>query len=251
MDVATKQTTVVKTKATEKERILNPKEFTQEEIDIFFPVVDVRSLSLDDKFLRHDISGLKANMFKKELIKVIKSGIPNFRVQAMDPSLDRNNIVYKKGMKPALRKSAIWWNENAKLVLPNKNSRIGSSNQRIAFLGVLIKYLSEHKYDYSTDPINDAWRDVCIHSDGIGYYRYSDTDKNEIGFSPTGTKQVGVWHDLANTYKILFDEKSGRYALAGGSCHDTGRGCPLADISDLNCPYSDFSSSLGWIVTDV
>ena len=43
-------------------------------------------------------------------------------------------------MKPAVGRTVKWWKKKAKEFMPEKESRIGTTNERIAFLALLIKY---------------------------------------------------------------------------------------------------------------
>ena len=89
------------------DKIVLPEEYSWEELVKTFPIVDSREISHDEKLLRYEPKNLRGSFFSDELIKALKSNIPNFRAQALDPSFDRDgNIVYLPGAKPALGKSA-------------------------------------------------------------------------------------------------------------------------------------------------
>ena len=119
---------------------------TQEYIEKYFPIAKASSLSLEDEFLKHRAQTDNQKKVKKMLKAAIKSGLEDFRAQRMDASFDEEgNICYKAGMKPAVGKSANWWNEKAKEFMPEKESRLGMTEQRIAFLGLRMKYLIEKK----------------------------------------------------------------------------------------------------------
>lgn len=219
---------------------------TQEYIEKYFPVVKASELSLEDNFLKYETETPEQTMFKKRLIKVIKLGINDFRAQRMDPTFDKKNglISYKVGSKPAIGRSAIWWREKAKGFLPEKESREGTTNERVAFLGVLIKYL----IDLGGYTPGEAWNAVCNQSKDLGHYW--DSEDSGIELEPTGSRGVGDWYDLANTFKITTDDHSG-FSLFGGYNKNCSDLYPLADISSYGyCSY-EFDYSVGWIVMNL
>ena len=93
----------------------------------------------------------------------------NFRIPAMDPSLDDEGetIIYCPGRKPAVGKSAYWWYKNAPRFMANKNSRMRDNLEHDVVLGVMqIKYLVEEKgYE-----VAEAWMAVCVDSKDLGHY---------------------------------------------------------------------------------
>ena len=190
---------------------------TEEYIEEYFPVVKASTLSLEDEFLKHEPESYEQSVFKERLINAIKSGLLDFRAQRMDSSLDENGyIYYQAGKKPVVGKSADWWKKNAKKFMPEKGSRLGTTKERIAFLGLLIKYLIEEQV-YT---VSDAWKAVCDQSKNLGHYCDSENEKHNLECS--GSRQIGDWYDLANTYKITVDDELGRFALVGGCYNNNG-----------------------------
>ena len=163
----------------------------------------------------------------------------------MDPSLDENDrIYYQAGKKPAVGKSANWWKKNAKEFLPEKRSRVGSNDERYAFLGLLIKYLTEEgRYE-----VSDAWKAVCDNSKDLGHYCDSKDNKHEL--ESTGSRKIGEWFDLANTYKITINDEIFGFSLFGGCHDDKGEHMPLVDVMDRVEPNGNLDFSTGWIVLD-
>ncbi len=129
--------------------------------------------------------------------------------------------------------------------MPEKGSRIGTTKERIAFLGLLIKYLIEEK-GYT---ISDAWKAVCDQSKDLGHYWDSDDAKHD--FEDTGSRQVGEWYDLANTYKIIVDDEEGGFSLVGGNYDYYGYDYPLADVNSIIFPNYEYFFSVGWLVLSV
>ena len=216
---------------------------TQEYIDKYFPIVKASTLSLKDEFLKHEPETEEQREFKNALISAIKSGLSDFRAQRMDACFDEEgNICFKAGMKPAVGKSPNWWKETAKKFMPEKGSRLGTTKERIAFLGLLIKYLIEEK-GYT---VSNAWKAVCDQSKDLGHYWDSENAKHD--FEDTGSRQVSEWYDLANTYKITVDDVAGGFSLVGGNYVGGGNCCPLADVISVDYPNDGCNGSVGWLV---
>ena len=220
--------------------------FSKEYLDEYFPIAKVSTLSIEDEFLKHEPETNCQKKFKKMLIDAIESGLSDFRAQRMDASFDKEgNLCYKSGMKPAVVKSANWWFKKAKEFMPEKGSRIGTTKERIAFLGLLIKHLIDEK-GYT---ISNAWKAVCDQSKDLGHYWDSEDAKHE--FELTGCRQVGDWCDLANTCKITVDDEACGFSLVGGCYFDDGCSYPLAVVFTIDYPGDVFLSSTGWLVLSV
>lgn len=220
---------------------------TQEYIEKYFPIVKASTLSLEDEFLKHEPETNQQTRFKNALNSAIKSGLSDFRAQRMDACFDEEgNICFKAGMKPAVGKlSANDWKRVAKEFLPEKESRLGTTKERIAFLGLLIKYLIEEKgYE-----VKDAWKAVCDQSKDLGHYWDSENAKHE--FEDTGSRQIGEWCDLGNTCKITEEDEAGGFSLVGGSCNFYGDNYPLADVDGVDYPNNVYGNSVGWFVLSV
>ena len=207
-----------------------------------FVLIDASKLSIDDEFLQHEPQTDKQIKFKTFLIEAIKTGkLQDFYHPKYDPSLDDNgNICYIVGGKPAIKKQYEWWDEKAKLFMPERNSRLGTKNEYIAFLGVLIKKLVKGGWN-----VADAWKAVCDDSKQLGHYKNSNDSKNQL--ECTGSRQVAGLYDLANTCKILGKDKRGNFLLASSDYCDSSEIYPLADIFTANVSY-DKINSVGWIV---
>ena len=217
---------------------------TKEWLDKYFPVVQASELSLDDEILKHEPETKNQADVKEMIVKAIKSGLQDFRAPIMDPSLDEDgNICYKAGRMPAVGKKADWWEIKAKEFLPDKESRLGLTKERIAFLALLMKELIE-ECGYT---ISDAWKAVCDQSKDIGHYSNSKDAKHD--FEPTGGRQVGRWNDLGNTYKIT-KNKAGGFSIVGGFCKSDGFVSPLAIVVRYFI-YNNNYYGVGWLVLSV
>lgn len=235
---------------TERSTVLNQsnegkRKVREEYLKKYFPIVKASTLSLEDDLLKHQPESEKQREFKERLIKAIKSGLSDFRAQRMDPSIDENGeIYYRVGKKPAVGIIAYDWEEKSKIFLPEKDSRIGTIKERDAFLGLLIKCLVK-EYGYT---VTDAWRAVCDQSNNLGHYWDSENSKHD--FEATGSRQVGDWYDLGNTYKVIIDDEKRSILFAGGSCCDGGSYYTLTDVNSKTISY-DYCYSVGWIVLSV
>jgi len=213
-------------------------------ISVQFIRVPASSLSLTDNFMLHCPQSFREEAFKELLTKVIKSGVSDFYRPRLDPSFDRQGkICYQAGLKPAVGKSYDWWESYAKKFCPER-SRLGTVNEYVAFLGVLLKSLVDCGWEVVT-----AWNAVCKDSKNLGHYY------NSVGalrkFEPTGSREICGFCDLANTYKILAKDKEvGGFWLAGGFFNYFGDNSPIADLSLHD--YHNFTSkySVGWIVLE-
>lgn len=219
---------------------------TQEWLDKYFPIVRASTLSLEDEFLKHEPTSKRQKKTKKKIISAIKSDLCDFRAQRMDPTMDENgNIYYKVGEKPAVGEVVKKWKKKAKDFLPEKNSRLGENNEHYAFLALLIKYLIENE-NYT---VSDAWKAVCDQSKNLGHYRDSKNWKGKL--EPTGSRKVGKWYDLGNTYKITVNEKAGGFSIFGGYFNGYGCHYPLVNIYAVYSPNYEYGISVGWLVLDV
>ena len=238
-------------KTTERRTVLTSngeRNYSVEYIEEYFPIVRVSELSLNDEFLEHNPETQAQEKFKARLISIIKSGLEDFRAQCMDPSLDnQGKIHFQAGMEPAYGWSPKWWKENAEKFMPEKKSRLGTTNERIAFLGLLIKYLVEEN-GYT---ICDAWKAVCDQSKELGhYYDSPELVYGKHTWQETGSKQVGEWYDLANFSKITIDDENGVFSSVGGNYACYQKKSSLTHIHDLPCDIA-FFNGVGWIVLSV
>lgn len=227
--------------------IVRPKstdQFLSKYLETYFPVVKASTLSLECEFLKYKPETEKQSKFKEKLISAINSGATDFRAQRMDPSFDENGkISYIPTKLPITGRTAEWWKENAEKFLPEKGSRLGTTKERILFLGVLIKYLIERER-YS---INAAWKAVCDQSKYLGHYQDSMNAKWEL--EPAGNRMIGEWYDLANTNKITINTEYSKFSVCGGCFDDFSERRTLSNIETLALEFEH--TSTGWLVLDV
>ena len=220
-------------------------EWPETEFDKLYPMVRASKLRLEDRFMEYTPRTLEQKKFKRVLTKAIKSGLLDFRKPIMDPCFEQDGYIgFKKDAKPAVECSAFWWDDRARKFMPDKNSRIGTKKEYVAFLGTLIKYLIEKEgYD-----VGEAWKMVCDDSHKLGHYINSQDAKGD--YENTGSRKVGKFYDLANTCKIIRDDRIGIFLRAGGNYKMLSIASPLSRIVPIDKPYDYRITHVGWIVLD-
>jgi len=255
---------------------LQNKVFTQEDLDVLFPVVKASEISLTDSFLTHIPKTESQAELKSKIEEVIKRGISDFRHSIIDPSVDENgNIYFQKGEFPGVQYSKEWWEINSKEFLPSKNSRLGDESQYYAFLATLLKQKIEceefeslvkfglenfnhegifTEETFREEMISEFWKEICDDSKGIA--EYCDTRGGEnwakqgLEIKKTGSMPYGIWCDLANTVKVVKANNTRELIFMSGCAYFKGRSAP---ISKNNSKYvgEDYCYSTGWMVFDV
>lgn len=215
-----------------------------------FVLCEASKLSLEDEFMKHTPCSENERILKRLLEEAIKSELKDFYCPMYDPSFDKDgNICYVEDAKPAVGKSYNWWKENAERFCPERGSRLGRKKEYIAFLGILIKKLSESRWS-----IAEAWNAVCNDSRelGLGNYRHRPYEKTR--FKSTGSRIIGVFYDLTITHKLLSEDKeAGGYWDAGGYYDpdfEFFEFSPLAELSHEYDRNKDQNLSVGWTVLE-
>ena len=220
---------------------------TKEYIEKYFPIVKASDLKNNDGLFRYIPETPNQECFKEMLTDALKKGVKDFRAQIMDPSFDeKGEIIYRQENLPAVNKSAIEWKKIAEDFMPEKNSSLGTCDQRLVFLALQIKYLVK-KEDYS---MNEAWRAICDQSKDFG--NYWDAKDARHGFAKTGKRNIGRWCDLANTYKIILnDYEKKSFMQTGGDYTNCGYESPLANMYFLEADNKKLKDSTPWIVMEI
>lgn len=211
-----------------------------------FVLVKASELSLEENFLKHIPRTGKEQRLKDRIIEVIKNGVKDFYKPRYDPSFtsDGKGICFEAGREPAVGKNYNWWKEIANNFDVSRGSRIGTASEYIAFLGVLIKTLINNGW-----PMSLAWTWVCDDSRELGHYWNSTTGRYIL--ERTGSKGVGEFYDLANTFKILTYSKGvDETVIASGSYSCNSSEVPLADLGYITFRNRNFNSSVAWIVLE-
>lgn len=213
--------------------------------------VEASHLSVDDEFMNYEPRTENEIRVKKELVNLISKDMKDFYCTKIDPSFTlEGEIAFRPGLVPAVGKSCGWWLENAKQLWPQRNSRLGTRDEYIAFLGTLIKTLVANNWR-----IDKAWNVICNDSSEFGNYRR--VRKHLIPkrarppmIEPTGSVVFSGLGDFANVSKILApSDENDSFWLASGTYNDFGTDAPIASVktadSDGNMLYS-----VGWVVFD-
>lgn len=121
-----------------------------------FQLVEASKLSLKDEFMQYEPETSSGRELKCELENVICAGISNFWCPKYAPSLSGDyGISYGELEPPAVGKEWFWWENTAKKFEPERNSRLGSKEQWIAYCGVRIKTLMKRGFS-----AKEAWKTV-------------------------------------------------------------------------------------------
>jgi len=216
-----------------------------------FILIEAEKLSLDDEFMKFEPVTVEEHATKELISKAIKLKVKNFYRPKCDPSFtyDCRTVCFVPGKMPVRYESFNEWHELAKKYMPERNSRLGTRFEYVAFLGVLIKKLIEEGKS-----VEWAWNAVCNDSRELGHY-WNSKNANHDDFEPTCSRRVCGFYDLANTYKMLAEDKFvdefiGGFWLAGGFFRRDAEEYPIAK---LNHSYErDFKwyEGVGWIVLD-
>jgi len=210
-----------------------------------FVLVPASTLSINDAFMHHKPRTKREKVLKELLAEVIKTGVADFYRPKFDPSFDENGrLCYQAGLMPAVGKTYSWWEKEAKDFCPERNSRLGTKVEYVAFLGVLLKKLVAEGWKVAA-----AWNAVCNSSRKLGHYCTSKGARNK--YEPTGSREVCGYFDLANAWKVVAEDKGfdGFWRCSGGYYH-LGSSCPLADFWYLDKPDEILAYGVGWIVLE-
>lgn len=237
--------------------------------DVAIVRIESSKLSFDDEFMMHEPKNEREQELKKLLADVIDKVILDFYRPIMDPSfgkpkkdedwryawMEENTLSYKEGGVPAIRgiayprtgsyQSYSSWKDLARNFCWPR-SRIGTKDEYIAFLGVLIKKMIKEGWS-----VDEAWDAVCNDSKKLGHYCDSIDSKGQL--ERTGSREICGFFDLANTYKLLagnpekFKDYTG-FWLAGGCYGDRGDEKPIATLCHMDCQFSFLNNCVGWIV---
>lgn len=151
-----------------------------------------------------------------------------FWTPIMDPSSKDGMIIFEKGLEPFVcYPFALWENNLAEEPsVDGKKWSIGSGF---------------HAYARAVDIINQlvsmGWAPaksieaVVINSADLGNWK--DSPKSSSKIELTGSRQVGNYYDLGNTFKFI-KNSDGTWGLTGGSFVNSGANAPIASIIRTN-----------------
>lgn len=210
------------------------------------PVVRIEAskLLLTNDFMQFVPWNEDQRRLKDRLTKIISKGMKDFYKPIYDPSFNRyGEITFVEGKTPAIGKSFSWWEEAAQKIAPEYRSRIGTDEEYIAFIGVMIKALSRYP-----NRQEDIWRAFCDDSKEYGHY-WNSPDSSE-DFEKTGRREICGVFDLANTFKAMkSSDGNPGYCIASGSFVKDGKEFPIARIGH-RIRNNALGQGVGWIVFD-
>ena len=219
-------------------------------LEQYFPVVEVESLTMGDRFLREHVPRSRnEERIWRSCECAVRYRTRNFRRNSISPSLnEEGKIEFREGLKPAVGKPARWWAENARLVSPEKKSRLASVYEEDLFNGMLIRYLIKE----SGFTVSEAWHAVCRKSARLG--NFWDSPGSPHALEPTGSRKIGRFHDFGNTCKIVSSLEDGSPFYYGGDYWDLSYECPLGSLVRLpndEVEKNTSDRSVGVIVMEV
>lgn len=209
---------------------------TEKEIrnhDDLFVLIQPSKLSLSDEFMQHKPRSYRECDLKKMLFYVIMHNKKDFYCPRLDPSFDADGkICFSPGMKPAVGKSYNWWEKNAKKFKRGCNSRLGTRDEYVAFIGAFLKKLVDAGWT-----VENAWNFVCNDSRTMRYVA-----------KHTGSNEICGFFDLNTTYKILATNKKHGGLFVEGDCRGSGFFTAILESFPHVRYDMELNNSVGWIV---
>lgn len=207
--------------------------------------VDPTATGFFDKVLGYISENEDIKAFIEAVKEVKESKLSPFWRPVLDPTFDGEDVIFKKGGKPAVGHSFNWWQEMAKKMatVEGKKWTLGTEYQYYAFLVWLINQL-----------VKSGWRlkkaiEACVlDSKELGHYCNSENALHN--FEVTGSREVCGICDLANTVKMLHcsNEKVVGFWLAGGNFNCDSYDFPLAGLVHFSNVDDGNNYSVGWLV---
>lgn len=190
--------------------------------------IDPQEEGFFDKVLYFNSTNENIKKFKEFVKEVKGASLEAFYRAIYDPTEAGDHmIVFKKGKKPAVGHSYIWWVETASKMSPveGRQWQIANKYQYGALLVWLINQLV--KIGKSDE---EAVNQVVLDSKALGHYYDSKNSTECKDFEVTGSRVVCGCYDWGNTYKILkpLNSETGVFLFAGGCYSDHGCDYPLA-----------------------
>lgn len=200
-----------------------------------------------DKVLNYTSENDNIQKFIKAIREVQRVGIEPFYRPVIDPSIEGDKVVYKKGKKPAVGFSFNKWVKAVKAMpaVEGKSWKLGTEYQYYAFLVQLINQLVAIGWD-----VKGAIEAVVLDSKELGHYWNS---KNALhDFEMTGNREICGVCDLANTYKLLdcSNEEVGGFWVAGGGCNYYSFDYPLAVLDFSYGVGNVYDCGVAWLVLE-
>lgn len=207
----------------------------------FFDVIINATRAIEQYYSYNNVKTMNLTDFLKRVKSIQKKEALKFWKPIMDPSIGEEQIMFKKGEKPATGFSFNWWKDKANKLpsVEGKNWSIGIEKQYTVFIIWLINQMIEDGWK----PF-DAIRACTVDSKELGNFLNGSGQIEE-----TGSRQICGVYDLANTYKILNNEED-NYLLASGNWNYSSHSAPLSYIALASGMSTDWplENSVGWLV---
>lgn len=217
---------------------------SQEYIEKYFPIVRASNISLKDELFDYKTKSYFQGILKDWIFNTLEYRMPDFRAQRIDSSVNRKGEIYfSEGNYPAVGFTAKEWKELAESFMPERGSRLGFFNERIAFIAVMMKNLQSSGYE-----VEEVWRMVCNDSQKLGNYK----KMFKSNLQTTGSMEICGFADLANTQKVIIENDEYKYVpnfyVCGGDFKSSSKEEPLFKIADVWRYLDKLETSVGWIV---
>lgn len=204
------------------------------------------------KWLNHKPIGY-AEKFALKMFKKARwrDELPVFVCMTIDPSFVNGELVYEKGLIPAVGYNYPFWRRTLREFDPTRNSRMMSKSEYNYRNLLIVQSLFEAGWS-----VEDSWKAVFRDSEGIGVFKH--TIEEESVMKPTGSFQIGGFYDLGNTRKLLsrdFYERRPRGAVdkmyIAGGCYDNLSGLhPVGLVQEFPLVNTEHLASVGMLVMD-
>lgn len=215
---------------------------------------------MSDMFLRHEPKTENQQLFYDKLVENIKEGCKIFRVAKIDPSITaEGKIFYEKGSEPA-HVLPTKLEKVAREYAPEKNSRLGSEQERIFYIAQAMRTMYNAYYHLGKFSVSDLWSYFCDGAFGkLGAYRDSEVWYfNKIWEAGTGQPALFEWGkeystvfcDWAGTYKIGMENN--KLILMGGCRNDYSFEKPVTNLEKIeNITDIRLYNAVPWITMDI
>ena len=202
------------------------------------------------EWLKHKPIGhseeMAMKLFKKERRK---NELPVFACMAIDPSIVNGQIVYGKGMIPAVGYNYPFWKRVLREYDPTRNSRMMSKTEYVYRNMLIVQQLYENGWS-----VEDSWKAVFRDSKKVGVFRHSIEGKSEM--QPTGSYKIGDFYDLGNTRKLLTrdfyqNRPKVEKIYIGGGCYDNLSGLhPVGLVQEFALVNTELFVAVGMLALD-
>lgn len=206
--------------------------------------------TFEGEWLQHKpISHAEMEAIKTYKKQKRRGELPVFTCMSIDPAFVNNELVYEKGLVPAVGYSYPFWRRVIREYDPTRNSRMMSITEYQYRNMFIVQRLFQAGWS-----VEDSWKAVFRDSKDIGNFRHSIEGKSEM--SPTGSNPVAGFYDLGNTRKLLSRDfytkrpHKDRIYIGGGGYNNLSGLHPVGSIQEFEWVDTDLFSAIGLMVMD-